>query len=54
MAEHSTDIDSLHIDKLWDSKLTVVHCRKKHPWWGLRAPLIYGHRDLNLEIISLI
>lgn len=38
-----------YFDQLWIFPLTKIHCTEKLPWWGLRAVLIYGDGDVDLE-----
>lgn len=38
------DSYSLHSDHL----LIFAYCKKRHLWGGLRAALIYGHKDMDL------
>lgn len=45
-AEYSTDTCSLRFDKLWVWVSDTVNCKKKFLWWGMRADLIYGYREL--------
>lgn len=38
-----------YFDQMWIFPLTKIHCTEKLPWWGLRAVLIYGDGDVDLE-----
>lgn len=38
-----------YFDQLWIFLLTKIHCTEKLRWWSLRAVLIYGDGDGDLE-----